>query len=78
VLATTDKIHLQNSTGSLMTKQAFGNCQLHIEWATPEEVGGKGRAGAIAAGSGNSNRASAGSCAADKKSAGKYPGATLV
>ncbi|MFC1724581.1 DUF1080 domain-containing protein [candidate division KSB1 bacterium] len=27
-------------TGSIKTKQGFGSCQLHIEWATPEEVKG--------------------------------------
>jgi hypothetical protein len=25
------------------TKQAFGDCQLHVEWATPEEVKGSGQ-----------------------------------
>jgi hypothetical protein len=25
-------------TGGIRTKQAFGNCQLHIEWATPEKI----------------------------------------
>lgn len=29
-----------NGTGSLHTKQAFGDCQLHIEWATPAKVEG--------------------------------------
>ncbi|TFG47881.1 MAG: DUF1080 domain-containing protein [Candidatus Brocadiia bacterium] len=28
-------------TGSLQTKEPFGSCQLHIEWATPEVVSGK-------------------------------------
>ena len=28
-------------TGDIRTKQAFGDCQLHIEWATPEEVVGE-------------------------------------
>lgn len=32
-----------NGTGSLVTKQQFGDCQLHIEWATPEEVSGEGQ-----------------------------------
>ncbi len=27
-------------TGDLVTKQEFGDCQLHIEWATPAEVKG--------------------------------------
>lgn len=25
-------------TGNIRTKQAFGDCQLHVEWATPTEV----------------------------------------
>ncbi len=25
------------------TKQAFGDCQLHVEWATPEEITGSGQ-----------------------------------
>ncbi len=29
-----------NGTGSLRTKQGFGDCQLHIEWATPAKVEG--------------------------------------
>lgn len=28
-------------TGVIQTKQAFGDCQLHIEWAAPEKVRGK-------------------------------------
>lgn len=30
-------------TGNLATKQAFGDIQLHIEWATPAEVIGEGQ-----------------------------------
>jgi len=30
-------------TGSIRTKQAFGSCQLHVEWATPAKVTGKGQ-----------------------------------
>ncbi|RKY07318.1 MAG: DUF1080 domain-containing protein [Planctomycetota bacterium] len=30
-------------TGNIQTKQAFGDCQLHIEWATPAEVKGRGQ-----------------------------------
>jgi len=30
-------------TGSIHTKRSFGDCQLHIEWATPTEVKGKGQ-----------------------------------
>ena len=31
--------------GGITSKQAFGDCQLHVEWASPEEVkgGGQGR-----------------------------------
>jgi hypothetical protein len=29
-----------NKTGSIRTKQSFGDCQLHIEWATPAKVEG--------------------------------------
>jgi hypothetical protein len=32
-----------NKTGSIHTKKAFGNCQLHIEWATPAKVEGSGQ-----------------------------------
>jgi hypothetical protein len=30
-----------NGTGDIMTKQVFGDCQLHIEWATPAKVEGE-------------------------------------
>jgi len=30
-------------TGSIRTKKAFGDCQLHIEWATPAAVSGEGQ-----------------------------------
>ena len=32
-----------NHTGYIHTKQAFGDCQLHVEWATPAEVSGDGQ-----------------------------------
>jgi hypothetical protein len=32
-----------NRTGNISTKQEFGDCQLHIEWATPAEVKGTGQ-----------------------------------
>jgi hypothetical protein len=32
-----------NGTGYISTKQSFGDCQLHIEWATPAEVKGEGQ-----------------------------------
>ncbi|HXG94771.1 MAG TPA: DUF1080 domain-containing protein [Blastocatellia bacterium] len=30
-------------TGDIATKEEFGDCQLHIEWATPAEVKGEGQ-----------------------------------
>jgi hypothetical protein len=30
-------------TGSIRTKKGFGDCQLHIEWATPSAVAGEGQ-----------------------------------
>ena len=32
-----------NGTGSLVTKEAFGDCQLHVEWAAPSKVEGEGQ-----------------------------------
>ena len=32
-----------NGTGSLMTKEEFGDVQLHVEWATPSVVKGDGQ-----------------------------------
>jgi hypothetical protein len=32
-----------NNTGNIATKQEFGDCQLHVEWATPSEVKGEGQ-----------------------------------
>jgi hypothetical protein len=32
-----------NGTGNLFTRQEFGDCQLHIEWATPAKVEGDGQ-----------------------------------
>ncbi|MCP4094385.1 MAG: DUF1080 domain-containing protein [Planctomycetes bacterium] len=29
-----------NATGSIRTKEVFGDCQLHVEWATPEAASG--------------------------------------
>jgi hypothetical protein len=33
--------HAEVSGGGIKTKQAFGDCQLHVEFATPEEVKGE-------------------------------------
>jgi hypothetical protein len=38
-----DGVAIVNKTGSLMTKLPFGDCQLHIEWATPAAVSGDGQ-----------------------------------
>ena len=38
-----DGVATVNRTGSISTKQEFGDCQLHIEWATPAEVKGTGQ-----------------------------------
>jgi len=32
-----------NKTGDIMTRQGFGDCQLHIEWRTPKKVVGNGQ-----------------------------------
>jgi hypothetical protein len=32
-----------NGSGDIVTKDSFGDCQLHIEWATPTEVKGQGQ-----------------------------------
>ncbi len=32
-----------NGTGSIVTKQEFGDVQVHVEWATPSEVKGEGQ-----------------------------------
>ncbi|MEP6663144.1 MAG: DUF1080 domain-containing protein [Verrucomicrobiota bacterium] len=32
-----------NGTGSISTKESFGDCQLHVEWASPAEVKGEGQ-----------------------------------
>jgi len=32
-----------NGTGSIRTKEEFGDVQLHVEWATPSEVKGEGQ-----------------------------------
>ncbi|MBW8036125.1 MAG: DUF1080 domain-containing protein [Planctomycetes bacterium] len=39
----TDGSMVVNKSGSIETKQPFGSCQLHIEWATPNPPSGKGQ-----------------------------------
>ena len=41
--APSDAIVLFDGTGAIRTRQAFGDCQLHIEWRTPAEVKGEGQ-----------------------------------
>lgn len=36
-----DAMQVERRTGDIHTRQHFGDCQLHIEWASPEEVVGK-------------------------------------
>ena len=38
-----DGVATVNGTGGISTKESFGDCQLHIEWATPVEVQGEGQ-----------------------------------
>jgi hypothetical protein len=38
-----DGAAIVNGTGGISTKQGFGDCQLHIEWATPAEAKGEGQ-----------------------------------
>jgi hypothetical protein len=38
-----DGVATVNGSGDIVTKQPFGDCQLHIEWATPVEVTGEGQ-----------------------------------
>ena len=32
-----------NGTGSIVTKDSFGDCQLHVEWTTPTVIEGEGQ-----------------------------------
>ena len=32
-----------NGTGSIFTREEFGDCQVHVEWASPKEVVGDGQ-----------------------------------
>lgn len=34
---------ITNGSGNIVTKQSFGDCQLHIEWRTPAEIKGDGQ-----------------------------------
>lgn len=34
---------VSDNTGSIQTKQRFGDCQLHIEWRTPGKIAGEGQ-----------------------------------
>jgi len=38
-----DGVAIVNGTGGIATKEEFGDCQLHVEWATPAEVKGDGQ-----------------------------------
>jgi hypothetical protein len=38
-----DGVATVNGAGNIATKQPFGDCQLHIEWATPAVVSGRGQ-----------------------------------
>lgn len=35
--------YAQVNKGSIRTKQQFGNCKIHLEWASPEKVEGNGQ-----------------------------------
>ena len=36
-------VAIVNGTGSIFTKEEFGDCQLHVEWATPSAIKGEGQ-----------------------------------
>jgi len=36
-------MEVKPKTGDIFTKKKFGSCQLHIEWASPEQVKGNGQ-----------------------------------
>ena len=38
-----DGCMITNRTGNVFTKEEFGDVQLHVEWATPTEIKGKGQ-----------------------------------
>ena len=37
-------IEIVPKTGKLITKEKFGDCQLHVEWMIPKEAAGSGQA----------------------------------
>jgi hypothetical protein len=38
-----DGVMIVNGTGSIMTREEFGDVQLHVEWAAPSEIQGEGQ-----------------------------------
>ncbi len=38
-----DGVAIVNGTGGLVSTDQFGDCQLHVEWASPAEVKGEGQ-----------------------------------
>ena len=38
-----DGVHGNHPTGGIFTKEEFGDCQLHVEWAAPSVVKGDGQ-----------------------------------
>ncbi|MHC4215105.1 MAG: 3-keto-disaccharide hydrolase [Planctomycetota bacterium] len=46
-------MEITRRTGSIKSKQSFGSCQLHIEWATPTEI--KNKKGKLLKGQGRGN-----------------------
>ena len=42
-IVTGDAMSPTPKSGMIKTKQEFGSCQLHVEWATPKEVKGEGQ-----------------------------------
>jgi hypothetical protein len=39
----TDFVEVVSGSGSLLSKEKFGDCQIHVEWATPYEPRGNGQ-----------------------------------
>jgi hypothetical protein len=38
-----ESMTVMRGTGAIFTKEVFGDCQLHLEWATPTEIKGEGQ-----------------------------------